>query len=173
MYVDFGKLPDSARVWVYQANRFLTDDEVNTVENTLPPALSQWAAHGQPLLASARVISNRFVVIGVDESYNLPSGCSIDASVRTLRDIGRQLNQGDGPLDFSDRSAAVQLADGSVETFALPTLKTAVADGLIKPETIVLNTLVQTKSEFLANWRIQAVDSWLKRYFKANSITST
>ncbi|RYF58255.1 MAG: hypothetical protein EOO39_34485, partial [Cytophagaceae bacterium] len=84
MYVDFDKLPDTARVWVYQADRPLSDGEVNTISESLQQALNQWAAHGQPLLASAQVIENRFVVIGVDESYTLPSGCSIDASVRTV-----------------------------------------------------------------------------------------
>lgn len=162
MYVDFDKLPDDARVWVYQANRPLSDGDVVTIRQALQPALSGWAAHGQPLLASAQVIENRFVVIGVDEGYNLPSGCSIDASVRTLREIGQQVS-----VDFFDRSAAVQSADGSVQTYALPAIKAAVADGLLMPDTTVFNTLVKTKAEFSMNWRVRAVDSWLKRYFKS------
>lgn len=162
MYIDFDKLPDTARVWVYQANRSLTEGDVKTIEESLQPALHQWAAHGQPLLASARVVENRFVVVGVDEGYSLPSGCSIDSSMRTIQEIGRQLS-----VDFFDRSAAVQLADGTVRTFTLPTIKTAVTEEVIKPGTLVFNTLVQTKAEFLAEWRIQAVDSWLKRYFKS------
>lgn len=162
MYIDFDKLPDHARVWVYQASRPLADSEVAAIRTLLQPALSQWAAHGQPLLASAQVVDNRFVVVGVDEGYNLPSGCSIDASVRTLRDIGQQLN-----TDFFDRSAAVRTADGAVTAYPLPTIKAAVADGLISPETTVYNTLVKTKAEFLADWHMRAADSWLKRYFKS------
>ena len=69
MYIDFDKLPDKARVWVYQANRPLTDGDVKTIEEAFQPALNQWAAHGQPLLASAQVVENRFVVVGVDEGY--------------------------------------------------------------------------------------------------------
>ena len=165
MYVDFDKLPDNARVWVYQANRPFTDGEVETIRQALQLALSQWVAHGQPLLASAQVILNRFVVVGVDEGYTLPSGCSIDASVRTLQEIGRQVN-----ADFLDRSAAVKLVDGSVQTVALSDLKAAVTNGLITPDTTVFNTLVKTKAEFLANWHIQAADSWLKRYFKTSPV---
>lgn len=161
MYIDFDKLPDTARVWVYQADRSLTDSEVKTIREALQPALSQWAAHGQPLLASAQVVENRFVIVAVDEDYTLPSGCSIDASVRTIQEIGRQVS-----VDFFDRSAAIQAADGSVQTFALPAIKTAVADGTLTPETPVFNTLVKTKAEFLSDWRIRAADSWLKRYFK-------
>ncbi|MVM32415.1 hypothetical protein GO755_20375 [Spirosoma sp. HMF4905] len=161
MYIDFDKLPDTARVWVYQANRPLTDGDIKAIEEALQPALHQWAAHGQPLLSSAKVVENRFVVVGVDEGYSLPSGCSIDSSMRTIQEIGRQIS-----VDFFDRSAAVQLADGTVQTFALPTIKAAVAEGVITPNTLAFNTLVKTKAEFLADWRIQAVNSWLKRYFK-------
>ncbi|ADB41511.1 hypothetical protein [Spirosoma linguale] len=162
MYIDFDKLPETARVWVYQANRTLTDGEVKTIEETLQPALNQWAAHGQPLLAAARVVGNRFVVVGVDEGYTLPSGCSIDSSMRTIQEIGRHLG-----VDFFDRSAAVQAVDGSVQTIALPAIKEAVANGHLTPDTTVFNTLVKTKAEFLSDWRIRAADSWLKRYFKS------
>ncbi len=165
MYTDFNTLPDHARVWVYQTNRPLTDAEVSAIDDTLQTVLSTWVAHGQPLLASARVIKNRFVVVGVDEGYNLPSGCSIDASVQALRNIGHQISHGDEPLDFFDRSAAVQATDGEVRTYPLPTLKNAVAEELITPDTVVFNTLVKTKAEFLSDWQIRASDSWLKRYF--------
>ena len=165
MYIDFDKLPDNARVWVYQTDRSLTEEEVSQIKQALQPALSQWAAHGQSLLASAQVVANRFVVIGVDEGYNLPSGCSIDASVRTLREIGRQVN-----VDFFDRSAAVRLADGSVQLFALPSLKSAVSEGFIQPDTIIFNALIKTKAEFQADWQIRAADSWLKRYFNTISV---
>lgn len=165
MYIDFSKLPDQARVWVYQANRPLTTGDVKTIEETLPPVLNQWAAHGQPLLASMQVIDNRFVIIGVDEGYNLPSGCSIDASVRSLRELGQQVN-----VDFFDRSAAIRSGDGTVLTFTLPMLKAAVADGTITPDSTVLNTLVAKKSEFLTGWHIRASDSWLKRYFKSATV---
>lgn len=165
MWIDFDKLPDDARVWVYQANRPLSDGDVMAISQALQPALGQWTAHGQVLLASAQVIESRFVVVGVDEGYNLPSGCSIDASVRTLRQVGERL-----AIDFFDRSAAIRTPDGSVQTVELPALKTAVYDGIITPETTVFNTLVKTKTEFLTNWHLPAADSWLKRYFKNTAV---
>ena len=81
--------------------------------------------------------------------------------MRTVQEIGRQI-----AADFFDRSVAVQATDGSVQTFALPALKAAVADGVLTPDTAVFNTLVKTKAELLSAWRIRAADSWLKRYFR-------
>lgn len=164
MYIPFSQLPDDARLWVYQANRPLTDADVQSIDESLQPALNQWAAHGQPLLASAQVVANRFVVIAVDEGHSLPSGCSIDASTHFLKTIGQQLS-GNSPVDFFDRSAAYLEPNGEVLTLALPTLKDAVMDGRLTPNTTVFNTLVNTKGDFAANWMKPASQTWLNRYF--------
>lgn len=166
MWIDFDKIADNARVWVYQASRPLSPTESMAVEQTLQPALNGWAAHGQPLVASAKMLENRFVVVAVDEDQALPSGCSIDASVHFVQSIGQQLGQAGTPVDFMDRAAVYESADGSIETLALPDIKTAVADGRLTPETRVFNTLVKTKAEFLSHWQLKAADTWLKRYFK-------
>ncbi|GAB3268663.1 hypothetical protein GCM10027347_38230 [Larkinella harenae] len=161
MWTSFNQLPDTARVWVYQAARPLTNAEVAAIETDLQPAVESWAAHGTPLLGSAQLLHNRFLIVAVDEGHHLPSGCSIDSSVRWVREIGQKLN-----TDFFDRSAAYVTADGSIETVALPQIKAAVAEGRLAPETTVFNNLVATKRELENNWQIPAGDSWLKRYFK-------
>lgn len=166
MWIDFDKIADDARVWVYQANRPLSSADVSIIEQSLQPALNGWAAHGQPLLASARLVEDRFVVVAVDEDQALPSGCSIDASVRFVQQIGQQLGQAGTQVDFMDRSAAYRAADGSVQTLALPEIKTAVTDGRLTPDTLVFNTLIKSKAEFLTTWQVKATDTWLKRYFK-------
>ena len=161
MFLPFDKLPASARLWVYQANRNLTTDESATVLTALRPALDTWAAHGHPLTASAMVVENRFLLLTVDEGAGLPSGCSIDSSVHTVQAIGQQLG-----VDFLDRSATYRASDGSVQGLPLSMIKSAVADGSLKPDTLVFNTLVKTLDEFQTNWRLPASETWLKRYFK-------
>ncbi|MCU0326523.1 MAG: hypothetical protein MUF45_14925 [Spirosomaceae bacterium] len=101
MYIDFEKMPQDARLWVYQANRDLTGGEVDVVQANLQNATQQWAAHGVPLLASFKILYNRFVIVAVDEGQNAASGCSIDASTRWLKELGNHLN-----IDFFDRSQA-------------------------------------------------------------------
>lgn len=165
MWIPFDQLPDTARVWIYQAARLLTDAEVAVIETDLQPAVDSWAAHGTPLLGSAQLRHNRFLIVAVDEGHHLPSGCSIDSSVRWVRQIGQALN-----TDFFDRSAAFVTTDGAIETITLPQIKAAVADGRITPETTVFNNLVATKTDLLNHWQIKATDSWLKRYFKTTVV---
>ena len=161
MFLSFEQLPASARLWVYQANRNLTTTESAAALTALRPALDAWAAHGHPLTASATVVENRFLLLAVDEGAGLPSGCSIDSSVHTVQAIGQQLG-----VDFLDRSATYRASDGSVQALPLSMIKPAVADGLLKPDTLVFNTLVKTLDEFQTNWQLPASETWLKRYFK-------
>ena len=160
MYIPFDEIAFEARVWVYQANRNLNVQETGTITETLKAALEGWEAHGQPLVASGKVFLNRFVVIAVDETEALPSGCSIDKSTHWLQEIGGQLG-----VDFFDRSVAYLDADGQVQTIAVAQAKAAVADERILPETTVFNNLVATKAQWLSRWKICAEDAWLKRFF--------
>ena len=56
MLIPFNKMPDHARVWVYQADRNLSDAEVQYIQQTLDFQLNNWAAHGAALVGAATVL---------------------------------------------------------------------------------------------------------------------
>lgn len=161
MFVAFDQISDAARVWIYQANRSLSDNEAVGIENALASTLADWNAHGQPLVGSAKVLYNRFVVIAADEAANQPSGCSIDASTRWIKQIGEQV-----AVDFFDRSVAF-IGQNGIDTVAVGEVKQAVLTQKIVPSTPTFNNLVKTKAQLLQNWETPAVESWLKRFFVA------
>ena len=160
MYIPFSDLDFEARVWVYQANRELTKEETGTITETLKSALDTWEAHGKPLTASGKVYENRFIVIGVDERDELPSGCSIDKSVHWLQQIGSQMN-----IDFFDRSLAYFNANGVVQTIPVPKIKQAVTEEELTSSTVIFDNQVATKAQWMKRWKTQASNTWLNRYF--------
>jgi hypothetical protein len=161
MYIDFDKIPQDARIWAYQSNRQLTDNEANTIESYLKPAINQWAAHGASLLASAKVLHNRFVIIALDQNMNAASGCSIDASTHWFKELGEALN-----VDFFDRSQAYFDGD-EIKTFSVFQYKKAVESELISAETIIFNnTTLSVLGDLSSKWQIKAIDvPTLKRFF--------
>ncbi|MFN8353630.1 MAG: hypothetical protein U0Y10_04265 [Spirosomataceae bacterium] len=159
MWIEFNEMPATARVWVYQASENLDDSLANQIQAYLKQAVSQWAAHGQPLTGSAHVLYNRFLVVAVDESFNMPSGCSIDASAQWLKSLESQLG-----ISFFDRSIAF-LKDGVVQTIPMLKAKQAIAEGLITPDMPVFNPMVTTWTDFQTNWKIPAAKCWLKKHF--------
>lgn len=160
MYISFEKMPETARVWVYQANRDLVESEIRLIENTLKSATDGWMAHGSPLLSSFKIFYNRFIVVAVDESMNAASGCSIDASTHWLKELGNQLN-----IDFFDRSQAY-LDGESIKTFSIFQAKSQVTNGVIHPESIVFVNNIQTLKDLRTSWNVLAADSYLKKYFQ-------
>lgn len=62
MYVPFESLPDHARVWVYQASRKLTDEEVEKVRSNQQAFCEQWEAHGLALYSSFKIEYSQFLV---------------------------------------------------------------------------------------------------------------
>jgi hypothetical protein len=164
MYIPFNEIDLSARVWIYQANRKFTDEEVGILTETLKAALEGWEAHGQALTASGKIFEHRFVVIAVDESRELPSGCSIDKSVHWLQQIGSQLN-----IDFFDRSLAYLDDNGQVETIPVPKIKQAVTEQIITPFTTIFDNQVNNKAQWMKRWKTPASNSWLSRYFSAQT----
>ncbi len=165
MYVPLNLLPDSARVWVYQAARDLTPAEVEVAEAHLRIFCESWAAHGQPIQGGFGLLEDRFLVLAVNEDATLPSGCSIDSSVGALRTLSVAL---DG-LDLLDKSQiAYALPTGSVGTIPRAELRAAVADGRLSAATPVFDTLVPTLGALRTSWRKPAAATWLARYVSVN-----
>lgn len=168
MYIPFDEIDFDARIWIYQTDRPLSSEEAGVLGEMLKSVLNGWEAHGKALTASGKIFYNRFVVIAVDESKELPSGCSIDKSVNWLKEIGLKMN-----IDFFDRSTAWLDETDHVHTVSLTEVKQAVIDGIIKDKTIVFDNLVQTKAQWMKRWRIPASNSWLKRYLNQSTVNNS
>ncbi len=162
MFVPFNEMKDSSRLWVYQCSRTLTNDEAGYVAASLEAFLSEWKAHGQPLLCSFLLQQNMFLVLAVDEDAYGASGCSIDASVHALQTIQQKIG-----VDFFGRDFVVFNVGGELLKARLQELKEMAAKGEIAPETPVYNTLVDRKSKLGSEWLVPAGSTWLKRYFRA------
>ncbi len=158
MIIPFVDQPPTARVWLYQANRNLVDSEIQYITHFLNPALEQWAAHGAGLQASFYIFEKRVVTIALNENVNQASGCSIDASTRWFQEIGSNLK-----IDFFDRSLCFW-NNGWQEVSAFG-IKKVVEEGLINPETKIINTTITTKAEVETSLIIEAGQSWLQKYF--------
>ena len=98
MIVNFNKLPDNSRLWIYQSNRDFSDQELDEIRNLTESFLSNWQTHNQELEVSYEIKYNRFLILAVNESFNSPGGCSIDLSLRFINDLSKKIN-----IDLLDR----------------------------------------------------------------------
>lgn len=152
----FDRFPANARTWVYQASRPLTADEAASVRTIAREFTADWKAHGQPLMATADLLFDRFLVMMVNEDVAGASGCSIDSSVAFIRSLATKLN-----TDFFDRLQLAYLTeDGSVRTVHAERIGQAVEMGELTSATIVFNNMVTSCGELRNNWMIPLSESW-------------
>lgn len=160
MYVPFSDLPDSARIWIYQADRPLTTAEVAAVQPALHRFADEWTSHGRNLQASAEIFHQQFLIIGLDEAVADASGCSIDASVRFVRGVEDALG-----VSLLEKSRMAFLVNGQVELLDRRELKAAVADGRLESSTPYFDATVARKAELHTSFPAAANQTWLSRYF--------
>ena len=87
-----------SKVWVYQADRFLTETEKVWLQEQIDAFTENWASHGSQLKAGGTIYNDFTIILAVDTSVANSSGCSIDKSVHFIKEVGKALH-----VDFFNR----------------------------------------------------------------------
>ena len=159
MFTAYKNLPDNSRVWMYQSDRVFTEKEIEFISEKATAFIEQWTRHGDNLKGSFTIKYNQFLVLAVDENFNNVSGCSIDASVRFVKELENELQ-----VDLMNK-LNVSFKDGNnINIVKLADFQQFAKAQKITKETIVFNNMVQTKEEVENNWEIPASKSWHNRF---------
>tara|TARA_B000000565_G_scaffold98439_1_gene73204 strand:+ start:554 stop:1018 length:465 start_codon:yes stop_codon:yes gene_type:complete len=92
MLVEFSKISDESKVWIYSSEKKLNMNQIEYIENKISNHLVNWQSHKKDIEAAVQIVENRFVIIAVDETKVSASGCSIDSLYRLIQDIELQLS---------------------------------------------------------------------------------
>lgn len=149
------KLPDNSRVWVYQANRVFSSDELLSLSEMLASFNLSWQAHGTNLNSAIEIFYDQFIVFFVDESLQEVTGCSIDKSMGLIKLIQEKLS-----VDLLDRMNLTFREGKGISTVKMMDFQSKVKLGEITGDTIVFNNLVENKADFISNWETKVSNSW-------------
>ena len=153
-------LPDTARLWIFGASRDLTPSEEARLLAEVDAFLDGWKAHGHPLAAARDWRYGRFLLVGVDDGVTPPSGCSIDALVRRLKGLEREIEVslvGSAPVWFRD--------NGEIRRVSRPDFKALAREGRVDGDTVVFDLSLTRLEELRAGrWELPARSSWHARY---------
>ena len=161
MLVDFNTLPEESRVWIYQANRSFTDQELSEIKEKLDVFIENWTAHGSDLQSGYTIEYKRFIIVALNQSLNTATGCSIDASVHFIQQLEKEYN-----VDLMDKMNVSYKQGAYVAYKSLLDFKKMAKDKAISKKTIVFNNLVTNIAEFKENWEVPASESWHSRFLK-------
>lgn len=158
-HVRWEELAPSARVWVFGAGDVLDEQHAAQLLAIVDEYLSQWRAHGVPLMCSRDFRDHRFLAIGVDEAATGASGCSIDGLFRTLQAAQSMLGTslvGGGVMFYRDAHGIVQCVDRNrfIEL---------VRAGVVTLDTHVFDLTIDTVNRWRESFEKRAAESWHKR----------
>ena len=163
MYIPFESLPQHSRVWIYQSGKKFTQADIDTISKALVSFTQSWSVHGQPMDASFDIRHDQFIILAVNDQA---SGCSIDSSVRTIKEIGSAIG-----ADLFDRTQVAFLVKDEVVLLKLAELKQKFEEGVWHEQTPTFNNLVDTKAALADSWVVAAGTTWLKRYLPKETVS--
>ena len=155
MFVEFSKMPNTSRVWVYPSERKFNLQEINQITFKIEDFCNTWTTHDKPVVSSFKV-EEWFILLFVDETEYDISGCSIDKSILLIQSLGAEYN-----IDFFNRLNILFVENNM--TKLLPLLK---FKDVVSLDYIVYNTLIKDKSDFLENWKVPVTTTWLNKFIK-------
>lgn len=154
--VPFDTLPDDARLWVFAAALPLDAARERQVLDAADRFLAAWTAHGVPLRAARDWRDGRFLAIGVDQSVEGASGCSIDGLFRALRALEPAL----GTTLLGGGRVYWRSADGAVAVAERGDFAARAARGEVGEATPVFDTTVTTAGDWRARFEQPLRASW-------------
>lgn len=157
MLVPFNSLPGNSRIWIFQSSRLITKSEKESFESSVSSFLESWTAHDATLKAGFEIFYDLFVVIGVDESFNNASGCSIDKQINFIKMLGEKTG-----IDFFNRLRIAWMQDDQLHQQQLSEFTASISRGEVTGDVIVFNNLVRTANEFKTSWKQPLQESWIQ-----------
>jgi hypothetical protein len=89
----------TSRVWYYLSDRPFDSTESDYIQTKIDEFVTvNWKSHGAKLNATGILLHNQLIVLSVDDSSLGASGCSIDSSVKFIKELGTELK-----VDFFNR----------------------------------------------------------------------
>lgn len=155
--VPFASLPDSARCWVFVADKPIPAAAATVLLDAVDRHLAGWAAHGVPLVCARDWQFERFLVVGVDEAATGASGCSIDALFRVIGAVQGQL----GADLLASGRVAWRAQDRQVVVSDRDDFEALALQGAVLPESPVFNTLAETVGQWRHERELPAERSWV------------
>ena len=149
-------MSENARVWVFTADRWMDDKDLEVLSHEMTSFTGDWKAHQVDLKAGWLCWKGRVLLVAVDEEIQEATGCSIDALTHCMQSVGMKMG-----IDWFNRMQVIHQM-GSNDWVQTPmhefwALRKA---GRVQDSDFVINALAKTKGDWQTTGIQQFKDSW-------------
>lgn len=151
-------LPAKSRVWIYQSENELSEDQTKKLNELTDTFLHNWDSHGSPVKGNINLIYNRFITVTIDESDDKVCGGSVDKLGRFMKELESELH-----ISLLDRTQVAYRKGNQIKSCTMHEFERLAKQGEVGKETIVFNNTVHTLAAFEIEWEVPAEKSWHNR----------
>ncbi len=123
----FPSFSAEAKVWVYQLDKPISEDVLAELNEIINQFVDKWSSHGAKLKAEGMFIDEYRLVLCTEGNVEA-SGCSIDSSVRFIKELGQKYN-----LNFFNRMQVLIDDNGKKELVHFSLLKEMMEKRIYQP----------------------------------------
>jgi hypothetical protein len=159
--IAFNNLPDEARLWIFNTDMPLDDQQIAQADTALGRFLEQWTAHRIDVPSGFEIREKRFILIGADTRTTGTAGCSIDSMMAFMRSLQQEL--GVTIIDAPDVCYRDETGVQCVSRNRFTELSTA--EEVTTDTTVFDNTVTSVRDLREGHWEKPARASWHGRAF--------
>ena len=150
MLVEFDSLPGSSKVYYYPSSRKFYPNELPKLKASI-----EAFCEGQEAQISYRLVYDRFVLFFVPDTTPL----TLEDNDRLVEFV--QSLESEYQVSLLDKVNVCFKQGEFVQRKEIPDFKKLLKSRSVSAKTIVLDPMINTKSEFESNWEVPLSESWL------------
>jgi hypothetical protein len=147
---------EHVRVSLFPSDKPIPSELQSQIIRECDAFLNQWDAHGKRLDAGASVILDHFLCIGINESHQLPTGCSLDKLSHFVQLLEKRFD-----LNLNARDNVYMIYEGQFTTMPFSQCHQLV----IQEHDKVFNLMCATRSDMESSFLIPIKESPYHRLF--------
>ncbi|WP_223442880.1 ABC transporter ATPase [Polaribacter litorisediminis] len=159
MFVDYSKISNEAKVWVYPSSRKFYATEIAEIEQKIKAFVENWKPEDENFKASYQFLYNRFIVFIADTENSTLTNTDIDASVSFILELQETYK-----VELLDKMNACFKQGEFVQYKELKDFKKLVKKRAVTGKTIIFDNLITNKNDFKNFWEIPIEESWYNRF---------
>ncbi len=155
MIVDFDKLNDTSRVFIFPAERKLYPEEMDVLKSEIEGFFESHPKH----VGGYQILLNRFIILCISETT--PLGLSEnDDLIEVILALEKKWE-----ISLLDKVKVFFKQGEFVQCKEIREFKKLIKSNSVSPKSVVFNNFVHNKFEFENNWELTAEESWVSHLF--------
>lgn len=154
----FKDFPINSQIWIYQAEKPLTEKQRNTFEASKAEFLAEWNSHGTPVTGTMELFYDLFIVVCADDVREKLCGKAIASSVSFVEDLEKRLG-----VSLLNRRVIAYRSGKDIRACSLKEFKELFAKGEVSADTMIFNNAINSLSQLESQWEIPMKESWISK----------